>query len=116
MTSTAVIEIIGIVLVSLQIVPQHLVAVAPRIPCPAASLQRRADSTVKAGDVAITAQTEMRNTGVTEHVALLLIKTGNFSLSGTWTPASTTLNWSGESYFYFKLDGEEIRFKTDTSE
>jgi len=101
MSATAVIQIIGIFLVSYQIAPGGLVAVAPRIPCSQTAQQTE---TILAG----AAEEAMMQTGVEEHVALLLIPPCDFISSSGWTPQ--LLQTNKQVYLYVKLDGERIHF------
>jgi len=107
-TATAVVNVVGLVLLSFQIEPGKLVAIAPRIPCPAqdrtelsSSMQKR---TRDAGPVEPSAADVMRAANVEEHAATLLIPAGDYRSNNGWAPALV-----GGTY-YVRLDGERIRF------
>lgn len=107
---TAQIWLVGIILVSYQIVPGSLIAVAPKIPCPPPQqLQRKAITRVDevmTADAA--AQNAMAAQGVGEHVAVLLVPVSDFISSSGW-PA-TVLESVKPACLYVRLDGEQIRF------
>src|ERR1044072_8065958 len=97
-STTAVIQIIGIFLMSYQIVPGSLVAVAPRISCPT-------EKEVKAD----TAAFAMSSTGIEAHEALLVFPQRQYKSNEDWAPKA----YPGRpGQLYVKLDGEKIRFIT----
>ncbi|HJW94786.1 MAG TPA: hypothetical protein VJ901_14305 [Thermoanaerobaculia bacterium] len=111
MSTTAIIQIVGIFLLSYQIVPGQLVAVAPRIPCPPQAVQ------TKSGRIAVSvpasaAEQEMLSQGIAPHGALLLMQPCDFISSNGWTPTPSILESNGQLYLYVRLDGEQIRFNT----
>jgi hypothetical protein len=112
MPATAVVQIIGIFLISYQIVPGALVAVAPRISCPSS----QASQLTRTGDI-VSLRTEaeraMFDKGIVEHGALLLMQPCDFISSSGWTPAPALLESNGQVYLYVKLNGEHIRFNTN---
>ena len=106
-TATAVIHVIGLVLMSYQLVPgTGWWGVAPRIPCP----HSRSDQQ----DVplnALPADAAMNQTQVEEHAAVLLIPINDYVSSSNWAP--TVLENHQPTSLYVKLDGERIRFITN---
>src|ERR1041385_7972332 len=99
MPSTVVIQIIGLVLLSYQIESGHLLAVAPRIPCPPSP-----DTRWKAGS----AEQAMLEAGVEEHATTLEFAASDFVSVSGWTteyvdpPSNTTMR--------IRLDGDHLRF------
>src|SRR3954447_6231224 len=115
MNATAIIEVIGIVLLSYQLEPGKLIGIAPRIPCstthdgPARNdaPQRNAIAITKPGSemhMVESAEQAMTHANVEEHEALLVFPRGHYNAQG-WEPKP--LN---DSYDYVKLSGERVRF------
>jgi hypothetical protein len=96
--ATAVIQTIGLFVFSHYILPGgHLGAIAPRIPCPTATLSK--------GD---TAEKAMNLAGVEEHQALLVFSACDYRSSSGWTVAALETQ---PGKLYVKLDGEVITFR-----
>jgi|GEM_PF-2947715 len=100
--TTAVIQVVGIFLVSSHIVPGGFVAVAPRIPC-STSGRPAIKRNVELSD--LSAEEAMKAKGLEEHVAILLIPRDDYISSGEWRPQAFDKN-----YLYVRFDGEQIRF------
>lgn len=106
-SATAVIQIVGIVLLSYQILPGGgLVAIAPRMPCPSDNAMWRGDSGERA----------MNAANVEEHETILVF-TQPFTANG-WTPAQLPPKaddpLNEPQRWYVRLDGEKIRFITNS--
>jgi len=98
---TTTIQIIGIFLLSYQIAPGGgLVAVAPRMPCPSDEIRYPP----------VSAEYAMNAAGVEPHEALLVFS--NYKSVNGWTPVKLQ---ALDGMWYVKLDGEKIRFITNSS-
>jgi len=100
--ATAMIQIIGIYLLSNQVVPGRLIAIAPRMPCPSSPILLRS----------VTAEQAMNNAGVEEHEAIMVFARSDYSNPIGWTPAPMP---DDPEKMYVKLDGEQIRFISNSS-
>jgi hypothetical protein len=101
MPATLVIRLVGLLLVSNQILPDGgFGAIAPKIPCPTRIVQHKGE---------LTAEEAMNAVGVEEHVAMLLIRKKDYLANVGWEPAQLETK---PGYYFVKLDGEQIRFLT----
>jgi len=103
MPATLVLRLVGLLLVSNQILPDGgFGAIAPKIPCPTPTRVVRHQG-------ALTAEEAMNAVGVEEHVAMLLIRKEDYRTNVGWEPAELVTK---PTYYFVKLDGERIRFLT----
>ena len=110
MPATLVVRLVGLLLVSNQILPDGgFGAIAPRIPCPT-RMEQKADKNIELLDM--TAEEAMNAVGVEEHVAMLVIPKKDYLANVGWKPS--TLETMPDHY-YVKLNGERIRFISTAS-
>ena len=102
-SAPVVVVISGLFLLSHQFEQGRLIAVAPRIPCPAATATKTIAPTTP------TSEWAMRQTNVEGHAVTLFIPRASYvSNDFGWTPTTYT-DLLGTT-IYYRLDGERVRF------